>query len=72
MAEQPPQQDPASRIEDIGETSAQDERVAELIEHTIDVNAACEIILHKHHMMPLIVGDGGHADRLGRPADRRR
>jgi magnesium transporter len=37
MPETPPQPDPTSHIEDVGEASPRDERVAELIEHTIDV-----------------------------------
>jgi len=44
MPESPPEHEPASHIEEVGETSAQDERVAELIEHTIDVPVLAEAV----------------------------
>jgi magnesium transporter len=44
MAESPPEHEPSSHIEEVGETSAQDERVAELIEHTIDVPVLAEAV----------------------------
>jgi Mg/Co/Ni transporter MgtE len=44
MAETPPEHEPTSHIEDVGEASPQDERVAELIEHTIDVPVLAEAV----------------------------
>jgi magnesium transporter len=44
MAEPPPEPQPASHIEEVGEVSPQDERVAELIEHTIDVPVLAEAV----------------------------
>ncbi|MHC4416828.1 MAG: magnesium transporter MgtE N-terminal domain-containing protein, partial [Planctomycetota bacterium] len=44
MVESPPEHEPASPIEEVGETSPLDERVAELIEHTIDVPVLAEAV----------------------------
>ncbi|MHC4142286.1 MAG: CBS domain-containing protein, partial [Planctomycetota bacterium] len=45
MPETPPEQEPSSHIiEEAGETSPHDERVAELIEHTIDVPVLAEAV----------------------------
>jgi magnesium transporter len=44
MAESPPEHEPDRHIEEAGETSPHDERVAELIEHTIDVPVLAEAV----------------------------
>jgi magnesium transporter len=44
MVGSPPEQEPSSHIEDVGEASPEDERVAELIEHTIDVPVLAEAV----------------------------
>ena len=48
MAESPPERDlerePETHIEEVGEASPHDERVAELIEHTIDVPVLAEAV----------------------------